>query len=418
MYTRYFVSILVVLVFASCKDQKKPSSFLIGAASHTINPAVGAFIAGDKQDRHFTGIHDSLFVKAVVISNSKEQITFLTFDCIGLLYPTLLEIRKQVASKISRNEFNPSNIVMSSTHTHSGPDVVGIWGPDQMTSGVDSLYMKALVEKAAATIEAAWATKQPATLHYADTNFGEEWVYNISEPEELDRSVSVLQFKDLAGKSIATLTNFACHPTIMDGTNSLVSSDYVLGLYKQLNQSQGGENLFLNGAIGGWVQPEYEEKTFKRAELRGRQLGVAVEEALKLSTASVSSDINFKSKTFYLPVSNVGFHQLSQAGVIDRQITDSVLTEVAWFSIGKAQFVTHPGETVPAFSLQSKKLMKTSGPKFVIGLGMDALGYILKPTFFGGDTTIKHTEYLTGMSIGKEAGPILMKAIESLATEK
>jgi hypothetical protein len=83
--------------------------------------------------------------------------------------------------------------------------------------------------------------------------------------------------------------------------------------------------LFLNGAIGGWVQPEYEEKTFKRAELRGRQLGVAVEEALKLSTASVSSDINFKSKTFYLPVSNVGFHQLSQAGVIDRQITESFL---------------------------------------------------------------------------------------------
>ena len=99
-------------------------------------------------------------------------------------------------------------------------------------------------------------------------------------------------------------------------------------------------------------------------------------------------------------------------------MTDSVSTEIAWFSIGSAQFVTHPGETVPAYSFQSKKLMNGKGPKFVIGLGMDALGYILKPTFFGTDTSIHHTAYLTGMSIGKDAGPIMMNTIELLAKEK
>jgi len=417
-YRRYIVYMLVALVFASCKDQQKSSSFFVGAASQNINPDIGAFIAGDKNDRHFTGIHDSIFVKAMVVSDANNQMAILTFDCIGLLYPILLDIRKEAALQIPATTLNPANIMMASTHTHSGPDVVGIWGLNLMSSGVDTQYMKRLVQNAVAVIVTALKNKQPATLHYAATTFGDEWVYNISEKEELDRSVSILQFKDVNGKSIATLTNFACHPTIMDGSNSLVSSDYVFGMYKQLNKTFGGENLFLQGSIGGWVQPEYEEKTFERAEKRGSELAGAVDKALKNSTADTETTIQFKSKVFNLPVTNAGFKQLSAAGIINRPIADSVSTEIAWFSIGHAQFVTHPGETVPAYSIQSKKIMNGKGPKFVIGLGMDALGYILKPSFFGTDTSIHHKDYLTGMSIGKDAGPIMMKNIELLAKEK
>lgn len=416
---KLFYYLFIGFVLVSYTNKKSgASAFVVGAASQNINPDTGAFIAGGKNDRHFTGIHDSIFVKAMVVSDANNQIAILTFDCIGLLYPALLDIRKEVALQIPSTSLNPANIMMASTHTHSGPDVVGIWGPNQMSSGVDTQYMKRLVQNAVAVIVTALKNKQPATLYYAVTTFGDEWVYNISEKGELDRSVSILQFKDVNGKSIATLTNFACHPTIMDGSNSLVSSDYVFGMYKQLNKTLGGENLFIQGSIGGWVQPEYEEKTFERAEKRGSELGVAVEKALKNSTADTETAIRYKSKVFNLPVTNTGFKQLSAAGIINRPIADSVSTEIAWFSIGHAQFVTHPGETVPAYSIQSKKLMNGKGPKFVIGLGMDALGYILKPSFFGTDTSIYHKGYLTGMSIGKDAGPIMMKNIELLAKEK
>ena len=99
--------------------------------------------------------------------------------------------------------------------------------------------------------------------------------------------------------------------------------------------------------------------------------------------------------------------------VIKRSITDSVSTEVALFSIGNAQFVTHPGETTPTHSLESKKLMTKQGQKFVIGLGMDALGYILTSAFYEENPTVKHSEYLTGMSIDEEAGAILIDNINS-----
>ena len=115
-----------------------------------------------------------------------------------------------------------------------------------------------------------------------------------------------------------------------------------------------------------------------------------------------------------LPVSNKGFKLLAAAGVIKRSITDSVTTEMAWFTLGTAQFITHPGESTPVHSLQSKQYLKTKGPKFVLGLSQDALGYILTPDFFEPDSRLKHKEYLTSMSIDKEAGNLIIKAVAEI----
>lgn len=119
--------------------------------------------------------------------------------------------------------------------------------------------------------------------------------------------------------------------------------------------------------------------------------------------------IVFNHQRIKFPVENEGWKQLSAIGTINRAIQDSVETEIAWFAIGEAQFATHPGETAPYYGLETKKLMG-SGPKFILGLGNDALGYILKPSFFD-DKNIPYSEYLTSMSVGKPAGPLLMKQL-------
>jgi len=51
-------------------------------------------------------------------------------------------------------------------------------------------------------------------------------------------------------------------------------------------------------------------------------------------------------------------------------------------------------------------------------LGMDALGYILTPEFYEEDPKVKHTEYLTGMSVDQAAGAVLMDNIRVLAGEE
>lgn len=92
-------------------------------------------------------------------------------------------------------------------------------------------------------------------------------------------------------------------------------------------------------------------------------------------------------------------------------------TEIVWFNIGNATFATHPGETSPLYGLATKRMMLREGPKCVLGLGQDELGYIIKPGFFEPGTTLYATPYLTSMSPGREAGAVMMQMLKELAEQ-
>jgi hypothetical protein len=404
-------NLFFVFIFFQIQLTSTAQDFLAGAATRTINPEKDSlYIAGGKANRPFIDVHDNLYVKAVVLSNSNNNLTILTFDCIGLLYPQLEEIRAKI--KMELPSINAEHIVMSSTHTHAGPDVVGIWGKDLAHSGVNDKHMQLIVNRAVEAIKEATESRKPVSITYGTGSFGEDWVKNISEPAELDRSVSIIKFSDSKGKNIAMLTNFACHPTIMDDASTAASSDYVWGYYKYLDSAQGGVNMFLQGAIGGWVQPEGVPHTYDYANYYGSSLGKYAYELKK--NKSTSKNIFFTSAKVNFPLANPSFQMLSKAGIIKRTFGETVSSEIAFFTIGDAYFATHPGETSPALSLATKSLMDNKGPKFILGLSQDALGYIVKPSFFDMSNKIPHSEYLTGMSIGPETMGIIFSTLQML----
>ncbi len=220
-------TILSILVLFLATEKVASQQFLVGAAQRNINPnGMTLYLAGGNPNRPFTEVHDSLFVKALFISDRQSDLIILSFDCIGLLYPELKKIREKVKSTFP--SFPIDHIVMSSTHTHAGPDVVGIWGKDLGHSGVNENHMKLIIERASEAIDDAIKNKVKAKAFFAQGSFGEDWVKNISEPLELDREVSILQFKDQKGNNLATITNFACHPTIMDDATTMASAEHVL----------------------------------------------------------------------------------------------------------------------------------------------------------------------------------------------
>jgi hypothetical protein len=406
-----FNKLFFVFIFFQLQLTVTAQDFLAGAATRTINPEKDSlYLAGGKANRPFIDVHDNLYVKAMVVSNRSNNITLLTFDCIGLLYPQLQAIRSRIKAELPL--IDPEHIVMSSTHTHSGPDVVGIWGKDLAHSGVNDKHMQLIVDRAVEAIKEATQARTPVNISFGSGSFGEDWVKNISEPGELDRSVSIIQLTDLNGKNIAMLTNFACHPTIMDDASTAASSDYVWGYYKYLDSAQGGVNMFLQGAIGGWIQPEGVPHTFDQAKYYGTSLGKYVFELTKNKNAS--KNINFNAVKVNFPLSNPSFLMLSKAGIIKRDFGKTVSSEIAYFNIGDASFATHPGETCPALGLATKELMNNKGPKFVLGLSQDALGYIVKPSFFDLSKNIPHSEYLTGMSIGPATMGIILSNLKML----
>jgi hypothetical protein len=402
----------VAILAGALSASTESHALYAGAASATVSPAPGAFIAGDARNRKFVGTHDDLFVKAAVISDGEQDIAVVVVDCIGLVRHEIQAIRERGAALAGRLSLPPERIIVASTHTHCGPDVVGIWGPDETTSGKDPVYIESLVQTAAEQVARACGALQPAKARSGALSSPMDWVENICEPGLLDTTMSVLQFRDERGASILTLTNFACHPTVMDGVTDQVSSDYVAGFYRVMGEAMGGEHIFLQGAIGGWVQPDKSGRGFALADRYGASVAARALEVLEFAKELEHGDIAFARKVFELPMENDGFLALSAAGVIELPATGKIETEVAWFRVGPVQFATHPGETSPAYSHQTRALMGT-GPSFVLGLSLDALGYILKPEYFT-ESGYPHAEYLTGMSVGPKTGPAMMEALRRI----
>ena len=388
-----------------------PNAIKVGAASMVVSPPNGTCLAGYGHNRKSTGVHDDLYAKVVVLDDGKSPVALVVVDSIGLQYPAANAIRAAASKKAIGLNLPAERIVVQSTHSHMAPDVIGIYGPDEKTTGYDPKYIDQVVAAAAEATAKAVNGRRPATLVYAQTTCA-GWAVNDSEPQDLDNSVTVLQALDDSGKSIVTLTNFACHPTVLDGETTLVSADWVGTFYKTMAGGLPGEHVFLQGAIGGWIQPIAPKRTFDQAAIYGNDLGQKTLAALKKTTPLPATEIRFAHKVFAMPVANDGFRQLAAAKIIPRPLADTVDTEVAWFAVGPAQFATEPGETAPIYAREAQKLMKT-GPKFVLGLGFDELGYILKPEYFGG-SKFPHAEYLTAMSPGPQAGTVMLEALKAI----
>ena len=411
---RYLISILVMAVAAVTGATAWASGTLnVGAASTTINPPAGTFLGGYDHNRKSTGIHDDLNAKAVVFDDGDSTVVLVVLDALSIQLFETDAIRAAAVKRVGDRRLAPERIIVQATHSHCAPDLTGLYGASPGESGLSPVYIAQLVDSATDAVAKAWSARRPATLTHTEA-ICSGWAVNDSEPANIDNSVTILECLDASGKPVATLTNFACHPTVLDGDTTLTGADWVGGYYKAMSSALPGEHLFLQGAIGAWIQPKTPERTFVLAESYGKDLASKVTAALTSAKPLEGSAIRFAHKRFPMPLANEMFKQMTELGLTPRDMKGgAVETEVTWFSVGAAQFATHPGETAPVFAGETRKLMK-SGPKFVLGLGNDHLGYINPPECFDVPSKLKFADYLTSMSPGREAGPSIMAALAGI----
>lgn len=398
-----------------------------GAASSPLPVPDGSFLAGYHRDRLTTGTHDPLYAKALVLTEADQALALVSVDNIGLTRPDISRLQERAAKLVhaaTSLRLAPARVIVSSTHTHSGPDVVGLWGTHLLDSGRDPALIATWIEAAAQQVLRASLQRVPVQLKAASSAMPQSWVQNVSEPGELDSTLSALAILNRkTGASIATVTNYACHPTVLGPGNTLVSADWVSGFYSAMAAQLPGEHLFLQGAIGGWVQPVQSQRTFAEAQGYGEELALETLALLETAVVEDSPSLDFASRELRFDLENLGFRLLMFLKIMERPLVDDgVVTSVAWFRIGRSQFATHPGETAPAFSARTRALMigeppaAKNTPTFVLGLTQDALGYILKPAYFEAGAPFANADYLTSVSLGPDTGPALMAALQALIT--
>jgi len=394
---------------------------LIGYAQTIITPSLArpVYMAGFAQNRQATSIHDDLYVRALAMCTRERTIVFCALDLIGFFRPDVQDVVQRVRGHFT--ELTKPEILIASLHPHDGPDTMGLWGPDDRTSGVDPLYLAELKDKTVATILTALAAaikESPSMKSVCLRVPG--LAKNARNPEILDDELTALQFLDIDGRPLVSLFDFACHPEVMWEHNTQISADYVGYLRQAVEETTGAPCIFFSGALGGMMTPDVKEHSFAEAETIGQTLAKSGLEALENASSFPVQELDVQKKEIKVKLTNIlykfAFRRKLLPDVRDRQ--GRITSEVCLVRIGAVWFAAIPGELLPKLGLALKGEMKAAGAQVpgVICLANDELGYILPAEDFRFPLNPfkpgKHYEETN--SISKEMGPVVMEAMLNL----
>jgi len=76
------------------------------------------FALGHRATRLSTGVHDDLHAKAIVIASGGQRVALVACDLVGIPAAVVEEAREQIQSSTG---IPGSNVMISATHSHSGP---------------------------------------------------------------------------------------------------------------------------------------------------------------------------------------------------------------------------------------------------------------------------------------------------------
>jgi hypothetical protein len=388
----------------------------IGYAQTTITPTLDkpVFLAGFGNNRRAETIHDDLYVRALAIQDETHTLVLAALDLIGFFRPDVYEVIHQVVKV-----YPYAQVIIASTHTHHGPDTLGLWGPNLKTRGVDDAYFAAVKEKIASTILRSLANLQPAAFKAISLQVP-GLVKNARDPEILDNELTLMQFVSRTDQPLVTVVNFPCHPEVLWEHNPHITADYVYPLRLEVEKQTGAACIFFAGAIGGMLTPDVVDHSFEEAEFMGRKLAEEGLEALDAARVSSLAGISVQKKEIKARLTNILYKLAFRRKLLPdaRDSKGYITSEVNLIKIGGLWIAAVPGELLPKLGLQLKTWMKAAGAQDtgVIGLANDELGYILPVEDFKYPLNPfkpgKHYEETN--SIGKDIAPKVMDALHEI----
>src|SRR5262245_16061996 len=390
------------------------SNFLAGAANRSITPRLGeqpVFLAGFQSNRRATAVYSDLYARALALRLDERAFVLVACDLIGLGLPDVQDIRAMLAARDVDAE-----LVVACTHTHSGPDTIGLWGPDQAISGVSAPYLAAVKQAVVEAAVEALTFCCPVQMRCATSTLP-GYIGNYRTPGLVDDEVAALQFEKPDGEVVATLLNLACHPEVLMGDSSVISSDYAGAACQATESAAGGMALHVSGALGGMLSPVIEQRDSAGVAAMGRAYAAAALAALAQAPLVDVERLEVRRAAFDLPLDNPIFTRAQEIGLVRAhpQQDGHMPTTCVYVDLGPAQIITVPGELLPRLGFELKAALP--GPcRLLVGLADDELGYILPDDEFlaPADYMNPGAQYEESMSMGPRTGSLVLAAAKGL----
>lgn len=423
--------------------------------------------------RRPTGVHDPLYARVVVLREGKRTVALVGLDLLGFQIKDTRDLR----ALWEKGEEGRS-LFVHATHTHSGPDTLGLWGPVIGISGIDRRYMARIRSRIAEALSLLEGQLKPASVWGGSGTLDPRGLCrDLRDPQVIDPNLSVVRLNGADGKAVATIVNWSCHPEVIGRENTLLTADFPGPLCSRVEERTGGQCLFLNGAIGGLLSPDTDTENFYETA----RIGAAVADAaLALKTGRTGRALSYRAEKVRVPVENSRYllflsaltagHDLSRAdgsaipawrawplslrhlffGLTEKS-RPWIETEVSVLDLGPARLLGLPAEAFPELLIGGydgrfafgRPLVSPGGPDrdiaaapkapylrelikapvpMVVGLANDELGYLVPSYDFKVRPSKSMLPRLPGHyeetnSVGPAATGILTEAAARLLSE-
>lgn len=423
------------------------------------------------------GINDPLYARVLVLREGDQEVAVVGVDLLGFYRNDVEDLRR-----LAGFDRPGRSLFLASTHTHSGPDTLGLWGPAIGVSGVNLQYHARLKNKIAEALKLLESQLRPVRAEGGHGTLDPRGLCRDSrDPQIIDPNLGVLRLIGRDGKAVATVVNWSCHAEVLGDDNRLITADFPGPLCMRVEEKTGGACVFLNGVIGGLMTPDSRAKNFYESY----RIGAAVADAaLALKTSGLPSrPLAFRSERILVPIENSRYRLLLPALTFGHHLYDAqdrelpqwkawsltlreiflglnektepwIESEVSLLDIGPARLLGVPGEAFPELAIGGydgrftfgrpiitpgnpnapdlknapkgpfwRDLLKGAAP-MVVGLANDELGYFVPLYDFKASLhklmlpRLPGHHYEETNSIGPSAAGIVNGAVARLVEEK
>jgi len=314
----------------------------VGAAQVDITPPRGCPMAGYYSVRGAEGTHDPLHSKALVLEKDGVKVALVALDLISTTRGLVEDARALIEKETG---IPGKNVMISATHSHTGPVLWGRTQRDEVLGGSSEIardYIKDLPAKIAESVKKADAARKPARasfvtgreeglafnrrFHMIDGSVG--WNPGKKNPRIVrpagptDPAVPVVFFEtlDKTPRPIAVYVNFAMHLDTVGGL--YYSADYPYTLSRSLAASLGDDviTVFSVGTCGDInhinVDSDKPQKGHGEAARIGTRLAAEVLRTLEKTMHAADGPLRATSATIELAPAPVTAEEVAAAKLI------------------------------------------------------------------------------------------------------
>jgi neutral ceramidase len=285
----------------------------IGYAFGDIDCELGTQLAGFNAIRPCNGIHRSLFARVLLIRNTSDY-CFIQMDTI-CIDDDFFDL---IADRLVKHGISKVNIIASATHTHSGP--IGLKNTDsgifRGLNGLFGTYDAKLANHYVDVIEELYL-KASSSLEKFTFRTGSSSIDGVgSERHDAslpsDNRLFVMEFLTESNKKILYY-NFPCHPTVLNGSSLVISSDLPSGVIDAYGDAYD-MIMFINGSCGD-ISTRFTrtESTPYQITLFGQTIKEAIEKTISNQPYKPLNHLEFKPFEVKLKVKHFGSAEEAEA---------------------------------------------------------------------------------------------------------